>query len=148
MLDWWPLPGPGSSLALVPRTLIYGEQMCHDKSNLALPAPSLLYEPIGDGIVRIEWRGDCDYTAADILAPPRNRQQARDDAKTLIMDMLAKGPLEQQAIHAKAIEVGIAWRTVERAKGELGVVSHRKGFGPGSVILWKRPAEKTPIHRQ
>ena len=85
--------------------------------------------------MRIEWRGDCEYTAADILASPRNRQQARDDAKTLIMDMLAKGPLEQQAIYTKVVEAGIAWRTVERAKNELGVVSRPQGLRP----KWRRP---------
>ena len=46
--------------------------MCHAKSSLLVAAPSLLFEPVGDnnGVVRIEWRGECDYTVEDLLAAP------------------------------------------------------------------------------
>jgi hypothetical protein len=115
--------------------------MCHDKCNLATLAPSLLYEPLGDGIVHVEWRGECEFTTADILTQPKDRQHAKDDAKRLLMEALSKGPVEQQVVQAKAAEAGIAWRTIERAKGELEVVSGRKGFGRGSAVVWGLPAQ-------
>jgi hypothetical protein len=59
----------------------------------------------------------------------------------MIMKMLGKGPVEQQAIRAEARAAGIAWRTMERAKCDLGVVSRRQGFGPGSIVLWELPTE-------
>ena len=40
------------------------------KSNLGPLAPSLLFEPVTgpDGVVQIEWRGECDYTPEDLLS--------------------------------------------------------------------------------
>ncbi len=115
--------------------------MCHQKCALLPRAPSLLYEPLGDGILHVEWRGECEFTAADILTPPKDRQRARNDATRLILETLSKGPVEQQVIQAEATAAGIAWRTMERAKCDLRVVSRRKGFGPGSTVVWDLPPE-------
>jgi len=56
-----------------------------------------------------------------------------------VLSQPSDGPVEQQVIQAGALSEGISWRTMERAKSELGVVSQRRGFGPGSVVLWGLP---------
>ena len=45
--------------------------LCQTKSNLGPFAPSLLFEPVStpEGVVRIEWRGECAYAAEDLLSP-------------------------------------------------------------------------------
>jgi hypothetical protein len=58
---------------------------------------------------------------------------------TFLTDLLAGRPLPQREIKAKAVSAGIAYRTVERAKEILGVVSERRGWGPGSVCFWTLP---------
>jgi hypothetical protein len=113
--------------------------MAQVKNNLGPLSPSLLYEPVdnGHGVVRIDWRGMCEYTPDEILSATANGQSSRDDAKQLLMEVLADGPVEQKVIEAKAAAAGISLRTLERAKAELEIVSRRKGFGKGSVVLWE-----------
>jgi DNA repair protein RadA/Sms len=117
--------------------------VCHVKSNLAPKGPSLLFEPVAgaNGAVRVEWRGECAYGPDDLLGPPRGRPPRKlDEAKALLLEVLSEGPAEQQALMARAAQAGIAWRTVERAKEDLGVVSAREGFGAGGKWLWQLPA--------
>ena len=55
------------------------------KSNLGPISPSLLFEPVtnGAGIVKIEWRGLCQFTAKDLLSPRKNGEGKLGDAKSL-----------------------------------------------------------------
>jgi hypothetical protein len=58
-------------------------------------------------------------------------------AMAFLRDLLSGGPVRQTTIHTKALEAGIAFRTLERAKLAIGVRSCRTGFGPGSVGTWE-----------
>ena len=118
--------------------------ICHVKSNLAPKGPSLLFEPVAheNGSVRVEWRGECEYTAKDLLKRPNSRGRKQDQAKSFLLEILAAGPIEQAVIQQKAVALGIAYRTVERAKTLLGIESRREGFGPGSMILWALPSRQ------
>jgi len=120
--------------------------LCQTKSNLGPMAPSLIFEPVtaDNGAVRIEWRGECDLTADDLLAPPKGNGNKLDEAETFLTALLASGPVEQVEIQRQAAAQAIAYRTVERAKGLLGVTSRREGFGPGSVVLWELPNADSP----
>ncbi len=111
--------------------------MVHTKSNLGVLAPSLLYEPVGDvdGVVRIQWHGESDYTAEDLLAA-KHGQRAKDEAKQFLSKLLADGPVAQKDVRAKAAQEGLSWRTIERAKADLKIVSERRGFGQGSEVYW------------
>lgn len=113
--------------------------MVHTKSNLGPLTPSLLYEPVGtaDGIVRVEWRGESEYTEKDLLAAQPQGQIPRDEAKRFLQEKLATGPLPQKEVEDAAIQRGISVTTLDRAKREMKVISDRKGFGPGSVIHWR-----------
>ena len=58
-------------------------------------------------------------------------------------ELLTKGPVPQQVVKVKAMETGLAYRTVERAKEILGVISERQGWGPGSACHWRLPPNST-----
>jgi hypothetical protein len=52
-------------------------------------------------------------------------------------ETLADGPVEQKIVKQRAVSGGMAYRTVERAKELLGIISEREGWGPGSKCLWR-----------
>jgi hypothetical protein len=116
--------------------------LCQSKSNLGPLAPSLLFEPVStpEGVVRIEWRGECDYSAEDLLSPRQPNGGKLAEAMVFLTELLANGPVSQQVVKVKAIETGLAYRTVERAKEILGGISERQGWGPGSACHWSMPA--------
>jgi hypothetical protein len=99
--------------------------LCQTKSNLGPLAPSLLFEPVStpEGVVQIEWRGECDYGPEELLASSKPGGGRLAEALVFLTELLAKGPIPQQAVKTKAIAAGLAYRTVERAKELLGVVS-------------------------
>lgn len=117
--------------------------LCHVKNNLGRLAPSLLFEPVDfDGVPQIEWRGESDYTADDLLASPKQNEGRLAEAMMFLTETLAKGSVEQKIVKQRAVVGGMAYRTVERAKELLGVVSEREGWGPGSQCLWRLPFEE------
>lgn len=118
--------------------------LCHVKSNLGPLTESLLFEPVanGDGAVRVEWRGPCSYVAEDLLAPPRNAGGKLGEAKRFLLNTLGEGPVELDEIKSAAAKKSISFRTVERAKSDLGIGSLRRGFGKGSVLFWALPRQE------
>ena len=116
--------------------------LVHTKSNLGVLAPSLLYEPVGDdnGVVHIEWRGETDYTTEDLVAA-KHGQRSRDEAKQFLHKLLGNGPVAQKDVQAKAAHEGLAWRTIERAKADLKIISDHQGFGQGSSFYWSLPKD-------
>jgi RecA-family ATPase len=118
--------------------------LCHTKCNLAPEGPSLLFEPVSDdgGAVHIEWRGQCDLKAKDLLKTTSEQGEKLDTAKRFLLDAVADGAVEQKKLKAMAAKAAIAWRTVERAKEVLGLRSGREGWGPGSVCFWELPKEE------
>jgi hypothetical protein len=109
------------------------------KNNLADKAASLIYEPVShENSFRLSWRGRCDLTADDLLRPKSGASKL-DEAKAWLLAFLADGPVPQEVIQSAVHETGMAYRTLERAKAELGVRSHRKGFGRDSEVLWELP---------
>jgi hypothetical protein len=94
-----------------------------------------------DGIVRVEWRGECDYGPEDLLARPKRGVSRLSEAMSFPRELLASGPVEQKLVRCRAIEAGLAVRTIERAKEALGVLSEREGWGPGSTCYWRMPHE-------
>lgn len=93
-------------------------------------------------IAVIEWRGERNYSARELLGAARNDGHARDEAVRFLADALADGAIEQRNLLEMAAARGLSQRTLERVKAELGVVSHRKGFGPGSSVYWELPSSE------
>jgi hypothetical protein len=116
------------------------------KSNLAAPAPSLIFtlEEATNGAVRVEWLGESDLTAAELLGAPSDEQQpsAVEAAEEFLRDLLADGPVVQREVQTAAREAGISRRTIKRAKEELGVDSvavREKGKRGIQEWLWSLP---------
>jgi hypothetical protein len=114
--------------------------LCHLKNNLGPLAQTLLFEPVDDhGIVRLQYRGPCDYTASDISAKRAGPGVKLAEATIFLAKLLSKGPVRQVTVEEEAVKSALAWRTIERAKAELAIVSKRRGFGPQSEVFWERP---------
>jgi hypothetical protein len=60
-------------------------------------------------------------------------------ALAVVRRELAQGPRPALEVEAAARRAGASPRTVDKARADLGVVSHRTGFGPGSVCYMSLP---------
>lgn len=115
------------------------------KSNLAKRAPSLAYRVEGVNLVgigevpRITWLGPVECDAAELLATPRaDRGAPRRDAARWLENTLAAGPVPAVDLQRRAKAHGLAWRTVRRAAGEVGVAKRKRGApgDPSAGWLW------------
>jgi len=115
------------------------------KNNLAPEGGGLAFSIAGDPPA-ISWeREPVEMTADDALATengnekqkPGPKPEARDQAAEWLADLLQNGPMAVAKIKEEAKEAGCAWRTVHRAKGELGIKPYREQFG--GAWMWKLP---------
>jgi hypothetical protein len=120
------------------------------KSNLAAPAPSLVFglEPVENGAVRVDWKGESTLNAAALLSAPTDHEErsAAQEAQDFLRDALSSGPEPVANLRKQAGEAGISWRTVERAKASLGVRAAREGEAGkrgGGAWVWALPTIKT-----
>jgi hypothetical protein len=117
------------------------------KNNLAKPPSSLMFtlEESEGGAVRVNWLGESEVSAKDLLATPQDREHAdaRSEAVGFLEDLLSEGPLPANEVIQAAEEARIAERTLRRAKKLLSVVAYREnrlGEQRGSGRwLWKLP---------
>jgi hypothetical protein len=119
------------------------------KSNLAAMPEALAYRLVTDerhGVAQVVWEGPTKHKAADLLRLPAAEDPeapARAEAEEFLRELLADGAMRTKDLQREAREAGIAWRTVERAKAALGVVSERVGKpGPkgDAAYYWLLPA--------
>jgi hypothetical protein len=87
--------------------------------------------------------GGAGISLEDALGP-REQVGTREDAKEFLRDVLADGAVAEKDVQEKAKAEEFSPRTLRRAKKELGVISERRGFGPGSVVYWRLPAIDDP----
>ncbi len=108
------------------------------KSSYSSPPPSLLLrvEPKGD-VAILSKIGPCEFTADD-FSNLRNGSVLQE-AKDFLVSLLGEGALLVEEVHRLAGESGFKARTIRRAKDDLEVVYHRRGFGRGSVVYWQLP---------
>jgi hypothetical protein len=118
-----------------------------NKSNPGVRPPSLLYKVVASdskhGAGRIAWGEESVLMPWDLILsmPQRGKTVDRDEAKEFLREMLVSGkPVKVAAIEKAAEENGLAWRTVQRARIDLGVVSENTGRG----WSWRLPAPKPP----
>jgi putative DNA primase/helicase len=97
---------------------------------------------------RIEWGDDVvTKTADEILAAASEDSSSsqRSEAAEFLRVCLADGPKATKAIEAEAKDAGIAWRTVIRAKKDLGIdasprtVQREGGLPPLNRWWWSLP---------
>lgn len=122
------------------------------KNNLAMPPTSLIFtlEEAEGGAVRIDWLGDTDVSAKDVLGTPQDHEHADalSEAVEFLSDVLAHGPVPSTEVIEEAKDARIAEKTLRRAKKRLEVVAHREGE-PGrrgsGRWHWKLPITKDEV---
>ena len=102
------------------------------KANLAPTASSLAYRIVDrDGVGAIDWGEVTAHTAAELLAArseaTAEERTALDDARVLLAECLANGPVSAKEVRAEARSAGVANRTLDRAKAALHIVARKVG---------------------
>ncbi|MDQ3317392.1 MAG: AAA family ATPase, partial [Actinomycetota bacterium] len=120
--------------------------MASIKSNLAAPAPSLVFglSQADNGAVRVDWKGESTLDASALLSAPVDSEERStlSEAQRFLSDVLEDGPEAVADIKKQTNEAGLSWRTVERAKSALGVRAEREGEAGkrgGGKWLWRLP---------
>jgi len=116
------------------------------KNNLAPEGNGLAFAIVGDPPA-VAWEHDpVAMSADDALAAENNaggeskpgpEPEARSQAAEWLRELLKAGPMESAKIKEEGTAAGYAWRTLHRAKDELGIRPYRERFG-GSW-MWKLP---------
>ena len=97
------------------------------KHNLIEKPDGLAFE-IVDGVVH--WfDGPVNIDADALLGHVDGDRGNKDEAAEWLTDLLAVGPLGTDEIKTAADAEGYSWRTLNRAKKLVGVVSEREGYG-------------------
>ena len=118
----------------------------HAKNNLAAPPQGLAFRLeqtiIPENIVasRVWWESEpVALTANQALAAEAAGEEsrtARAEAAEFLSEILAHGPMPQKEVKAAAEGAGLAWATVRRAKGRIGVIAERKSIGASGAGQW------------
>lgn len=97
---------------------------------------------------RVVWGEPIQGNARDILGDIErddgddgDERTERDEAHDFLRDLLADGPVAVRDLRADATGAGHAWRTIERAKRELGIESRKQGVGKDGKWFWALPAD-------
>lgn len=89
--------------------------------------------PARNGVARIHWLGTTQYSAADLRPRDEAQPSKLADARTFLREVLKAGPTSESDIRTAAVAAGIAQKTLQRAKREESIESHKESFGGG----WK-----------
>jgi len=133
--------GALARIVLATAKIVDGENtkriVCRAKSNIGIDSGGFEYDlhqkEVEAGIFSsyASWGNAIDGSARDLLAEPDKREQgengssALDDAKDFLLELLADGELSQKQIEADAKGASHSWRTVQRAKKELNIISSK-----------------------
>ncbi|TKB79290.1 MAG: hypothetical protein E8D42_07785 [Nitrospira sp.] len=98
---------------------------------------------------RVLWEaGTVTTTAQEAMAPheANEAQSDLDDAKDFLRELLIEGAQPAKLIRTDAEDAGHAWRTIQRAQRELGVIAFKKGMKEG--WFWRLDSPPRPEERQ
>lgn len=109
------------------------------KNNLAPEGNGLAFAIVGNPAA-VAWEQDPVAMSADDAlaqengfggedAKPGPQPEARSHAAEWLRELLQTGPMEVAKIKDEAKAAGYAWRTLHRAKDELGIRPYRERFG-------------------
>ena len=124
--------------------------VCRAKSNIGIDCGGFEYDlqqrEVKEGIFSSYalWGDAIEGSARELLAEPDNREtgengnSALDDAKDFLRELLTDNELAQKEIEADAKGAGLSWRTVERAKKELFIISSKSKLD--KRWYWKLPS--------
>jgi putative DNA primase/helicase len=117
------------------------------KNNLGQDESGLAYRIVeSNSVSRIEWEPDPITTSIDELLNQGNQADRTeiDEAKDFLVDCLNAGPKPALDVQRAAKNAGIAVRTLQRAKGTMGVKSSKQHFAGRWV--WAMPDTKDANH--
>jgi putative DNA primase/helicase len=125
--------------------------LAHAKCNVGPLASSIAYRiesrvidtPNGAIETSVAMRhGDASASAGDLLgnAASGTEATARGEAGAFLLAELADGPVAVRELHKRADDAGLTWRTVERAKQQLGIRARKTG----AKWSWEPPIPNTP----
>lgn len=127
-----------------------GRMLARAKSNIGPDGGGFAYEletaeVEGIEASRVRWGDPLEGTARELLGDVETEPGARDGAAHWLADLLANGSEPVKRIKAEAREAGFTWRTVERAKTDLGVAAARcsEGNAGGGYWAWSLPKTAT-----
>lgn len=113
------------------------------KCNLAAEAESLSFHlEQHDEASRVVWDGVSAHDAGMLLAESDGDQSALDEAKEVVADILAVGPVASPDLRRRALNEGVSERTMRRARSALGCVKAKQGFTAGWT--WELPKTAEP----
>jgi hypothetical protein len=115
----------------------------HGKSNLSAHAPTLRFDAeqcfvASIETVRIAWPGEVATSASEVLDTMTDKG-AVAEAEDFLTQELAAGPIDVPTLLAGAMKLGIAEKTLRRAKANLRVEAQKLGMRKGWV--WVLPAQ-------
>jgi len=111
------------------------------KNNLAAFPPSLAFR-IGaaeSGTACIDWLGPVDLTADDLVQSRQRRGEAVHRAVRFLQEHVPSGWVARQSVVQEAAAARITFRTLERAKAELGILSRQCREEGRNVWYWRLP---------
>jgi putative DNA primase/helicase len=68
-----------------------------------------------------------------------DEEDTRAELQAFLLELLANGPVSTREVKAGAAANGYKWRTVERAKTDLGITT-KKGQGASAPWYWALPS--------
>jgi len=87
----------------------------------------------------VEWGQMLEGTARELMAVEQpDNEDEREDAEEFLAGTLRQGPMPTREIKEAARAHGLAWRTIERAKRDLGIEAVKLGMKEGWA--WKLAA--------
>jgi hypothetical protein len=118
------------------------------KNSLGPLQPSLAYEVKADADSRpvVCWGGVVGWSADDLVGPGtvKRREEPRDRARALLVDLLARGPRLLSDIWAEVQKAGLSESTLRRAAEDLSVRSQRVCREGRVQAWWLLPRQELP----
>lgn len=113
------------------------------KCNLAAEPESLSFHlEQHDEASRVVWDGVSAHGAGMLLAESDGDPSALDEAKEVVADILAAGPVASPDLRRRALGEGVSERTMRRARSALGCVKRKAGMTGGWT--WELPNRVEP----
>jgi hypothetical protein len=116
------------------------------KANLSGEMPAIAFTITGEPA--LAWRGPVEADIAELLAAPsadgKGEVSKLAEALDFLEQVLGDGPVSATDVLKEAQDIGIAKRTLDRAKDQLGVIARREGESGkrgGGTWYWELPKD-------
>lgn len=115
--------------------------LAQTKNNFAARQPSLSYQlPLDQP--RIDWQGPSPLQADDLIV--RRTSPSRRRAREFLRLILAASPVSVREIRAAALEAGLAYATLNRARKDLRITRQRCHLNGKRHDYWLLPGQQVP----